>query len=114
MIIKDAWNTVKDKWEDIFGDNAERSNMQQLIGAIEVGEAMGYETCQSLFECSEDFFEVQQARITCNGAGIHTIQMDRINIYNIIVILSHEKSVMPNFFPVYCSFLFLSSNSNTS
>ena len=69
MIIKDAWNTVKDKWEEIFGDDAERSNMKQLIGAIEVGEAMGYDTCRSLFECSEDFFQVQQARITCDGAG---------------------------------------------
>ena len=36
---------------------------------MQVGEAMGYETCRTLFKCSEDFFTVQKGRTTCDGNG---------------------------------------------
>ena len=36
---------------------------------MKVGEAMGYETCRTLFKCSEDFFTVQKGRTTCDGNG---------------------------------------------
>jgi len=48
------------------------SNTQRLLLSVVVGRTMGFDSCHTLFTCSQDYFqtEFQQARATCEAGAM--------------------------------------------
>ena len=65
---------MQKQYETLVSKGDKRSALGQVIGAVEVGELMGSETCKALFECKEDF-DVPRARMTCDGRGSFTFDI---------------------------------------
>ncbi|XP_023342735.1 uncharacterized protein LOC111712379 [Eurytemora carolleeae] len=78
LTLDDLWSLVNETIHSVSnyvqgGDDEDKRQLptvDRLLGAVKVGKLLGYDSCKSLFDCSEDLFRNQQGRITCQGAGV--------------------------------------------
>jgi len=67
-LLNNAWSYLQKQYATLIGKEQKTSALGQVVGAVEVGELMGEETCRALFECKQDFSP--QARTTCDGRAL--------------------------------------------